>query len=730
MLRIVCMLAVLLTGVSPVLAESEEMERLASKISEEIRSNLLAIETKVAYVGKEGSRAYLIGDLATVRPGQSVIFYRDGAAILSGDPPQILGRESLEVGRGMVAAIHDRTAWVQIDTTAKSAVVQGDWAVVQLDIPTLQVIPFFMDEGRGTPKEDGRGRILRSLVLYNLKRRGLNVLDAPLQPGEVDASGLPLPATLSQFDTSGVLLIGRLLPNTSWPDELIVGIALYDLSLKDMRFARSYQVKTLAAFAPLGSPSRKSPDRQPVSGQAVQDKAVSPSPQETKEPADLLKGIARLYVSSSLRMEWPPKTPADEIIVDLVSSPLSELAVEWVEDTPGTVRIVLPPVSASVPFGAPLTAQRVVEHLTARSRRGSAQSLIGNSAWTAASDNEIVLKLDTPVSDIRDRLMDPEFRLLTDLYEPIAYGVGPYRIAARGVRSAVLEKLPSTRGAGLWSKAPDTLILTMERDPKKRTAGFVEGKADIHEIADDEYLKFGPASRFRTIQSSPEELMVLAFNLRRAPGTDVHFRRMIAMVLDRKPVLELSLNQRGIVAEGMMPQGAKDVAPVLVKLPEKLLSAAQVLVKDHSDTGRLVLIFPVEEPHYGLVAESIRSDLSALPLLVEPQGLSWRAYADRLSAGDYDLALATLVPAPPFRLWFQKHFSSTGKDNLWGYRNTIVDALVSESGDLGAAQDLIQSELPVVPLFWLSRRIALGPRVAVGWPSSFPSKFFSSLLLK
>lgn len=739
MLRLICALAMVSMVSGAVRAESEEMERLAMRISEEIRSNLLAVETKVAYVGMEGSRAYLVGDLATVRPGQPVVFYRDGAAILSSDnPPQILGRESLEVGRGKIAALHDRTAWVQIDTGAlpRSSVSQGDWAVVQLDIPTLHVIPFFLDDGRGTPVEDGRGRILRSLILYHLKRRGLlKVLDAPMHPTEVDASGLPLPSSLSQFDTSGVLLIGRILPNTAFGDELIVGAALFDLSLRDMRFARSYQVKTLAAFSPIVPPTRKTAERSEPALSAPPQAQTAGAAVEVREAADPLKGIARIHVSSSLRMEWPPKTPSDEMILDLVAAPLPELAVEWAEDTPGQVRIVLP-VATSVPFGAPLTAQRCVEHLSERSLRPSAKSLIGNGRWTVLSDREILLAVDTPLTDLRDRLNDPEFRLVNDLYEPIAYGVGPYRVVSKGVRTTVLEKLPSARGSGIWSKAPDTLILTLERDPKKRSAGFQEGKVDLHEILDDEYLKYGPASKFRTIQSSPEELVALAFNLRRAPGSEVHFRRMIAMVLDRRTVLELSLNQRGVPAEGILPAGFKEVAPVLVKLPEKSdqsILAAQVLAKQQkellSDSG-LTLIFPVEEPHYGLIAESIRSDLQVLNLAVEPRGLSWRAYADRISTGEYDLAVVALTPYPPFRLWIQRQFSSTGKDNPWGYRNTIVDALVSESGDLGAAQDLIQRDLPVVPLFWLSRRIALGPRIAEGWPSGFPAKFFSSLQLK
>lgn len=711
-------------------AEPEEMERLASEISEEIRSNLLAVETKVAYVGKDGARAYLTGYLSTVRPGHDVVFYRDGAAIMAADSvPMVLGRESVQVGRGKVSAVHDRTAWVQIDTGARHDVERGDWALVQLEPPALHVIPFFVDEGGGAPKMDGRGRILRSLILYHLKRRGLKVVDAELLPAEVDAAGLPIPSALSQYDTDGVLLIGRLLPRSSASDELVVGIALFDLALREMRLARSYQVRTLAAFAPPGSRERVQPLQMEASPAQIKE-AVSSPPPAVKESADPLKNVCRAYLSTTLRMEWPPKTPADLAVAELVSLTLPDVATEWIEDTPGYFRIKLHPGLSANPEMA-VTAKEMVELLSILSRKSSAVALIGASSWKVLSESELSLALDSPLSDIKNRLAAPDFRLLNDRFEPVGNGFGPYRIASKGARTTILEKSPASQSLFGWTGAPDTLTLIVERDPKKRAKGFEEEQVDLYEVLDEEFLKYGPATHARIQQNQPEELVSISFNLSKSPGSDVHFRRMAAMVLDRRTVLDVSLNQRGLPAEGILPPAAKDVAQVLVKLPEKSMPAAQVLAKTRTDTGRIVLIFPVEEPHYGLIAEGIRSDLAALNIQVEPQGLSWRVYTDRLtSATDYDMALVTLAPSSPYRLWVQRHFSSNGRDNLWNYRNGIVDTLLLESGDLGAALDLIQSDLPVIPLFWLSRRIVLGPRVSEAWPSAFPQKFFSSIRLK
>ena len=719
MKRFLCIALMGLLNVTSVSANAEEMERLASKVSEEIRDNLLAVQTKVAYVGMDGSRAYLIGDLAAIRPGQPVAFYRDGSAILSIDSPaRVLGRESMEVGQGRISAVHDRTAWVQVDTASRPAIERGDWAVVQLDAPVLRVIPFFVDEGAGPPRQDGRGRILRSLILYNLKRLSLKVMEAPLLPSEVDGTGLPLPSALNQMDTDGVLLIGRLLPNPRAPDQMVVGVALFDLSMREMRFARSYDVKTLAAFMPFGA---KEVPRVVIEPPAtVPDKKMQGAPvKETREPAAALKGVFRMYLSTPFRMERPAKTPADILLTELVSASLPDIALEWIEDGPGKIRIVLPS-----------KAQDIVTLFSVRSQEPAALSLIGTSHWSAPSDTELNLTLDAPVMDVRERLSDPEFRLLNDQFEPVGNNFAPYRIASKGARTAILEKVSQAVASGVWDKSPDTLILSIERDPRRRSRGFEEGQVDLHEILDEEFLKYGPASTPRVIQNSPEELVVLAFNLRRLPGSDMYFRRMVAMTVDRRTVLEVSLNQRGATAEGLLPPGAKDVAPVLVKLPEKNVLAAQVLARDRTDTGKLTIIFPVEEPHYGLIAEGIRADLATLNLSIEPAGLSWRAYADRLAAGDYDLAVVSLAPVSPYRLWIQQHFATTGKNNGWGYRNTIIDALVSESGDLGAAQDLIQSDLPVLPLFWLSRRVVLGPRVSESWPSVFPSKFMSSIRLK
>lgn len=707
-------------------AGADQMERLASDIAEEIRSNLLTVEMKVSYVGMNGDRAYLTGDLGTIRPGQGVVFYRDGAAILSVDSsPQVLGRESVEVGRGRVSAVHDRTAWVQVDTPAGAyGVERGDWAFVRLESPVIHAIPFFVDDGAGGPTQDGRSRILRSLLLYNIKRRGMRVNDVPVLPGEVDASGLPTQAALQQFDTTGVLLIGRILPNPRAADELVVGIAVFDLALREMRFARSYQVKTLGGFTPTGARMEIPVAASPTSAATTQTvRETPPPPREIPRPQDPLKGILRMYIPTTMRLEWPPKTPADFAVLELVSVSLPDLADEWVEHTPGEIRIDLPERCG-------ITAAKVAAFMTTRSQEPSSMSLIGTSRWEAKSDTEIWLTLDTPLTDIRERLEDPQFHLISEKFEPLTDKPGPYRFVERGVRTAVLEKTRMAAFAGLWTAAPDTIILTVERDPRKRAKGFDDRQTDIYEILDEEFLKYGPASMLRVLQSSPEDLMAVAFNLRRDPMASHGFRRTVALAVDRRSVLEVSLNQRGVAAEGILPPGAKGVAPVLVKLPERNVDEARTLAQSRGDTGRIGLMFPVEEPHYGITADAIRTQLKSIGLDIELQALSSRAYADRLMSGEYDLAIVSLAPAMPYRLWMQQQFSSFGKNNFWGYYNTIVDALLSEGGDVGASLDLIQSDLPVVPLFWLSRRIALAPRVTEAWPSPLPKKFFSSIRLK
>ncbi len=737
MRRLWCVGLFLMVSICPAFAASEDMERVAANIAYEIRNNLLSVEASVAYVGMDGSRAYLVGDVNALRPGLPVIFFRNGAPIVSQDsPPQVVGRESLQIGQGRISAIHDRAAWVQVDPGATGKVVKGDYAVVQLDAPTVRATPFFVDEGAGRPMQDGRGRILRSLLLYDLKHMGLAVEDAPLLESEVDATGLPMPSALNQFDTSGVLLIGRVMPKPGSADELIVGIALFDLNLREMRLARSFEVRTLPGFTPPGMAIKMWREREsqaPAPAPENPVPAVSAPPPVSKEeppmrePVDQLKGVCRMFVPSNIRLEWPPKTPGDEMVAGLLAPTLPDIVIEWIEDTAAVWRLKLPP-GLSAPFS--INAREIVSLLSARSREPAAHALIGSCKWTAISENEIGLTLEKPLSDIRDRLAAPEFRLITDRYEPLGSGAGPYRLASQGARTVVLEKTPAARSIAMWANAPDTLALAVERDPNKRAKGFDDGDADVHEILDDEAMRFGPGTNSRVVQGSPEELIAVAFNLRRPPMSIVHFRRMMAMLIDRKTVFEVSLNQRGEPAENFLPPDAKNITSVLVKMPESSKLAAQVLAREFSDSGRLTLMFPLEEPHYGLIAESIRSDASALNISIQPQGLSWRAYVDRLNAGDFDLALVSIPYAPPYRLWAERNFSSTGGKNLWGYRNSIVDTLLGETGDIGAALDLIHSDVPMIPMFWLSRRIVLGPRVSDAWPSAFPQKFISSIRLK
>lgn len=703
----------LAAGSADVRAQYLDVEPLSKKISDELVVHLTQAQVKVAYVGMNGARAYLSGDLGPLEAGQEVRFYRDG----------------FEVGKGILSGIHDLAAWVQIDTQSVGKIGRDDHAVARLPAPFLRIAPFFVDESReGLPKLDGRGRILRSLILYNLKRAGLAVGDASLTVHDVDVSGLPTPEVLKRFDTEGVLVIGRVLPDEQSPQHyLTVGIVLFDLAQRDVRFARSYLSKALSAFSPVERPVRDAAKAEPPAPPEPVARDIIPAVAPKPRPPEIPEGVLRMYLSTSPRFSWPPLTPADFTVLQLTAPTLPDAAAEWIADTHGWITVRL--IQSEEPV-YPLRAQDIVGLLGPRVSLPKVRAAIGRVGWSAISDAELLLKLDRPVPDMRNRMEDPFFSLADTDLTPVAPGFAPYEVVDRGSRKIVLKKNPVTPNLSAWSDAPDRVEFTIEWDPRARAKGFEGGEVDIHEILDEEYMKYGEGSGRRTFKSAPEELVVLAFNLARPALKSVHIRRMMVMAMDRKTAVDMFLSRRGEPAEGFLPTGAEGVPMLLTKLPERSVLAAQLLAQDLTDTTPISLIFPMEDPQYALIAESIRSDLAALNVQVTPRAQSWREYGSDLESGTYDLALVSLTPQRPYRLWMQQQFSSDGMNNLYGYRSPIVDAMLTEDGDIGAAHDVLISDLPAVPLFWLSHRIALGPRVDAAWPSRFPRKFFSSVRLK
>lgn len=636
----------------------------------------------VTYVDGDGRHVYFTGlPVPLLDSGMPVYFVR-----------QDKSSEWILVGKGVVESSQGSLAWAAVESEIGKKIDRDDRVRLQPNPPRVHLEPFRLESRSGLPRSTAFTRIFQSLLRHHLTRLGIS----------------PVPSA----DQSDLLIAGLIRTGSDSP--LTVLLTARRRGLGDTSFSNAYTLDADPGFDPEEDIGPAGP-ADPMGGSIPADEPVPP-------------GLVRLSLYTPPAADsgwpaWPPKTPADRIILAAVAAPLTDLGSLSSMPSPGppgpSFLLTLP----EDPRPETWSARRLESVLNARRDMPLARLLLGEYEFKARSDTELVLYTKIPAADLADALSDPIFFPLDPSHPSPDFGNGPYRIDSLMPTRIVLAARPGRGRTKLSPGSPETIVLTVDTESKPRQARFELGESDIHEISDAEFLKYTGATAYldRIVRGRVPVLQVLLFNLSTAPLNDLQFRRAVAMAIDRRAALEVLLNNRGSVARGFLWTPGSSTA--LFSKPRSI-PAAKDLLKNLRRQIPLRLTVPAEDPAYSIIAERIRADLRPLSIAVEIQRVTWADYEDRLRAGQFDLALAAWPQGRSARLWLYRHFTSSSPENFTGYRNEAFDALASPESDLSAAHDLLAMDVPAIPLFWLSRYFVLGERVR---SASFEESPFFSL---
>jgi peptide/nickel transport system substrate-binding protein len=295
-------------------------------------------------------------------------------------------------------------------------------------------------------------------------------------------------------------------------------------------------------------------------------------------------------------------------------------------------------------------------------------------------------------------------------------GTGPFRLVSAEPGRVTLEAF-----AGYWGGAPRTQRLVFQRFPDERALAraLASGGADVTsalgparaaELRDDDAVTLDTQAGL--------SLTFLAINNERPPFSDVRVRRALSRAIDRA----------GLVRDML----AGHAEPAHAALPPMLLEAdtrARELVLDRDAARRLLADARVppgfeatltvsRAPRPYLLeplraAARIRDDLSRVGIGLRLREVaSWAEQVAITSSGDFELALLgwradTLDPNDFLTALVDS--GSIGTTNRSRYRSATMDALLKRARQDRAAgkrrslyrqvQDLVQSEMPFVPLY-------------------------------
>ncbi|MGY4674514.1 ABC transporter substrate-binding protein [Ursidibacter arcticus] len=375
-------------------------------------------------------------------------------------------------------------------------------------------------------------------------------------------------------------------------------------------------------------------------------------------------------------------------------------------------------------------------------------------AITAQNSHTVTIKLATADNSLLHHLasqyaviLSKEYALQLNADENLAQlnrfpiGTGVYKVE-RYVQDDHVRLIPNPH---YWGKKAHigNMIVDFSTTATGRMAKFLNKECDIAAFPEPSQLSV-LADKQAIIQSDGANLAYLAFNFRQEKMQDVAFRQQIAQAIDRKRLAKLLFYSMADVAENVLP---KAIFPETN--PDGYLYP-NIVRKKLAETDRLNLWVVDEKkvynPHPLKMAELIRADLAKVGITVKVRQVSRAYLVQQLenNQADYDLILGG---------WLANNFDADGflspilscnaqnaVTNLSNWCDHDFDALL-QSARLSEdhfvqrllyrqAQELLQQQLPILPLVNTKRVLLVSPKVAKVNISHFGQVKLADIYLK
>jgi peptide/nickel transport system substrate-binding protein len=367
--------------------------------------------------------------------------------------------------------------------------------------------------------------------------------------------------------------------------------------------------------------------------------------------------------------------------------------------------------------GAPLDAEAVIvnfEHLQRERGFPGRAARIGPLA--------VELALDRPNAALLATLSQPYYtlqspRALANANTPVGTGAFRFRSARPGL--VELEASPD-----YWGGAPRIRYLLFRRYPSEAalTAALVAGEVDVTSSVGQARITELRGHPSLTLDSKTGlNLAYLALNNERPPFSDRRVRQAVARAIDRRSLIDANLGGHGEPARNPLPPSLLGYAAATKELRLDASAVQRLLADAGLPEGFGATMLAPETPRPYMpsplpLAAQLRDQL-ALCLIRAPlqQVTSWPEYVDRLSRGEYEMAVigwqADSVDPNDF-LSALLGSESIGTTNRSRYRSPAMDTLLRKARMAHThderllayreAQDLFQKDMPFVPLYHVS----------------------------
>lgn len=296
-----------------------------------------------------------------------------------------------------------------------------------------------------------------------------------------------------------------------------------------------------------------------------------------------------------------------------------------------------------------------------------------------------------------------------------APGTGAYRIGDFDPRAF----LDMHAFDGYWGGAPAIrrVRFEFEADPEARARRLAAGAADVA-LRLPEALA-APRAGYRVLSQVAPGVRTIGLRCDRKPFSDRTLRLAVDLAVDREATTRGLLAGRSLPMGQLLPAGIFGHTPGLGPTPRDLARARQLVAG--ASGGKGVAFELAHGAGRRAEAELLAGQLAEAGFRVTLRGIEAASLLDAFQGGQGDALLMSYLyytgDATDVleNILHSRDASGLGLQNLYGYRNHQVDALVERAGLTGVLSDrqaafeeatrLAMRDMPLVPLWgvpWVS----------------------------
>ena len=242
-----------------------------------------------------------------------------------------------------------------------------------------------------------------------------------------------------------------------------------------------------------------------------------------------------------------------------------------------------------------------------------------------------------------------------------------------------------------------------------------------------------PANKIPVLkQQNPDQMRIDPYlgtyyyqlNVTRPPFNDPRVRQALALTIDRQLLVDKVTQGGQAPATGYVPQGVTNYEPLKAVSfdPDK---ARQLLAEAGFPGGagfpKKEILINTSEDHRR-IGEAIQAMWKEhLGIDVGIYNQEWKVYLNTRSKLDYDLARAAWIADYVYPTTFLDMFTTGNGNNNTGWSSEQYDQLIRDAriasneeermAILRQAEEILLSELPIIPIYWYTRSYLIDQRL-------------------